>query len=104
MNRTVAMKPSLFRSGLAPRLIAAAIFGVLAFGAVLALDRTPLATTATPASPVLEPRAPARASATLCPPAAPGREHGRSDGEEGWGGSRAEIISENRDGRIGLKP
>ena len=37
MNRHPAMFPSLFRSGLVPRLTAAALYGLLAFGAVALL-------------------------------------------------------------------
>ena len=49
------MKFSLFRTGLAPRLIAAVAFGALAFGAVA----------------MLEPQSPARDSSALGAPTAP---------------------------------
>lgn len=62
------MRPSLFHRGLAPRLIATALYGLMAFGAVSLLERSGAGRDAPPSGDISAPTAssPATRPATLC--------------------------------------
>jgi len=68
VSRAPAMRPSLFRCGLAPRLVAAALYGLLAFGAValLAPLRAPSAARPAATPSVAGPTPTLGTQATLC--------------------------------------